>query len=173
MRISDWSSDVCSSDLFMGQDVASARPLVPTCEIFGRYAIFGTAMMLQANTPEFIAESQQKIVMIEMFGSEQCAGLADQFLVHGDLFGGEIEVTRFVCHDIQRDFGREFDCLEIFSGKNRGIDQSVIVDSLVSNGRPRCARRTERGRRLPPVWINDTHRNRDVPGIISSGIERD
>src|SRR3546814_557811 len=79
---------------FMGQDVASARPLVPTCEIFGRYAIFGTAMMLQANTPEFIAESQQKIVMIEMFGSEQCAGLADQFLVHGDLFGGEIEVTR-------------------------------------------------------------------------------
>src|SRR3546814_9675290 len=79
-----------------------------------------------------------------MFGSEQCAGLADQFLVRGDLFGGEIEVARFVCHDIQRDFGRQFDCLEIFSGKNRGIDQSVIVDSLVSNGRPRCARRTER-----------------------------
>src|SRR3546814_3213418 len=74
---------------FMGQDVASARPLVPTCEIFGRYAIFGTAMMLQANTPEFIAESQQKIVMIEMFGSEQCAGLADQFLVHGDLRSAE------------------------------------------------------------------------------------
>src|SRR3546814_10835777 len=61
---------------FMGQDVASARPLVPTCEIFGRHAIFGTAMVLQTNTPEFIAESQQKIVMIEMFGSEQCAGLA-------------------------------------------------------------------------------------------------
>src|SRR3546814_4190691 len=113
MRISDWSSDVCSSDL-------------------------------QTNTPEFIAESQQKIVMIEMFGSEQCAGLADQFLVRGDLFGGEIEVARFVCHDIQRDFGRQFDCLELFSGKNRGIDQSVIVDSLVSNGRPRCARRPAR-----------------------------
>src|SRR3546814_4548766 len=79
---------------FMGQDVASARPLVPTCEIFGRHAIFGTAMVLQTNTPEFIAESQQKIVMIEMFGSEQCAGLADQFLVRGDLFGGEIEVAR-------------------------------------------------------------------------------
>src|SRR3546814_14025447 len=111
MRISDWSSDVCSSDLriahwrteirrrkshrpaifavpamrqFMGQDVASARPLVPTCEIFGRHAIFGTAMVLQTNTPEFIAESQQKIVMIEMFGSEQCAGLADQFLVRSE-----------------------------------------------------------------------------------------
>src|SRR3546814_5906558 len=125
MRISDWSSDVCSSDLeirrrkshrpaifavpamrqFMGQDVASARPLVPTCEIFGRHAIFGTAMVLQTNTPEFIAESQQKIVLIAMFGSEQCAGLADQFLVRGALFGGEIEVARFVCQDIQRDFG--------------------------------------------------------------------
>src|SRR3546814_5520661 len=101
-------------------------------------------MVLQTNTPEFIAESQQKIVMIEMFGSDQCAGLADQFLVRGDLFGGEIEVARFACHDIQRDFGRQFDCLEIFSGKTRGIDQRVIVNSLVSNGRPRCARRTER-----------------------------
>src|SRR3546814_1607470 len=117
---------------FMGQDVASARPLVPTCEIFGRHAIFGTAMVLQTNTPEFIAESQQKIVMIEMFGSEQCAGLADQFLVRGDLFGGEIEVARFVCHDIQRDFGRQFDCLEIFSGKNRGIDQSVRSEEHTS-----------------------------------------
>src|SRR3546814_8179431 len=108
MRISDWSSDVCSSDLpqqriahwrteirrrkshrpaifavpamrqFMGQDVASARPLVPACEIFGRHAILGTAMVLQTNTPEFIAESQQKIVMIEMFGSEQCAGLRSE-----------------------------------------------------------------------------------------------
>src|SRR3546814_4957548 len=65
---------------FMGQDVASARPLVPTCEIFGRHAIFGTAMVLQTNTPEFIAESPQKIVMIEMFGSEQVAGWSDQFL---------------------------------------------------------------------------------------------
>src|SRR3546814_17132221 len=95
--------------------------------------------------------------MIEMFGSEQCAGLADQFLVRGDLFGGEIEVARFVCHDIQRDFGRQFDCLEIFYGKNRGIDQSVIVDSLVRNGRPRCARRTERRseeRRVGKEWVS-------------------
>src|SRR3546814_14465684 len=129
MRISDWSSDVCSSDLdgsqriqrlflavnarsctqhitpelrlpfidpqqriahwrteirrrkshrpaifavpamrqFMGQDVASARPLVPTCAIFGRHASFGTAWVLQPNTPKFIAESRQKTQITESY----------------------------------------------------------------------------------------------------------
>src|SRR3546814_1161475 len=36
---------------FIVQDDASARPLVPPCELFGRHAIFGPPMVLQTNPP--------------------------------------------------------------------------------------------------------------------------
>src|SRR3546814_9579746 len=66
MRISDWSSHVCSSDL----------------------------EMLEPDSAHRVGEAEQELIFVIMLGAEQLQRLLDHLLVSGNLFGRRGQVAR-------------------------------------------------------------------------------
>ena len=58
-------------------------------------------MMFESDTADYVAEQQQKLVVVVMVGGEQLIGFDGQVFVNLELLRSHVQVFRLVCKDIQ------------------------------------------------------------------------
>src|SRR3546814_2169005 len=96
MRISDWSSDVCSSDL---QQPALAAILIPFGEIIGVAAVLARTMMFEPDAAHLVGQREQEFIAVEMADAEQRDGFGHQRGVARAMVGARLQIFRLVGDD--------------------------------------------------------------------------
>jgi len=71
--------------IFVRQQVAVAKLVLPVGKIAALHTVLGAAMMLQPLAPEAVRDGQEEVVMIVVLGLEILHRLLDQPLVRRDL----------------------------------------------------------------------------------------
>ena len=88
----------------MRQQPALAAIIGPFNKIVRLAAVFGTPVMLQPDSAQFLGQREQKFITIKMLRSEKQYRLVHQRLVRGDLLRLGLQKLCRVGPDVQRDF---------------------------------------------------------------------
>ena len=130
-------------------------------------------MMLETDAAHLLGQREQKIIAIIGMAAEQGFGFLHQSDMRSDLFLRRLQELGVIGDDIEMDATGQGDRLKILSGKDRAVDQCVIVGFFIDDAIAAGRFRAQRARRLPAIGIDGGRLDRDLADIIAGRVERD
>ena len=89
--------------------------------------------MFQTNAAHLLCEREQKIVPVIGVAAEQRFGFLDQFYMRSELGLFRLQEFCVIRDDVEMDPAGQLMGLEILSGENRAVYQSIIVGFFIGN----------------------------------------
>ena len=115
--------------VFVTEQIASRDTRTPVCEIVRPLAVLARLMMLKPDPTDFLAQQQQKIVVVVMVRLIELVCLRHELFVLLQLVRGDLEIFLLVSKEVEKNFvrgsRRKIESLVMNSGVQRGIAERV------------------------------------------------